>query len=377
MSHLVIRTVESKKDLKAFILLPFEIHKNHSNWLPPLIDDEKKVFDSQKNHSFAHCETILLIAERDQKVIGRIMGIINPAYNKTHNENNARFFALETYDDAEVFDSLLKAVERWAKDHKMNKVVGPIGFSDKDPQGFLLSGFDDPISIIVTNHSFEYMISNMERNSYSKSIDLVQYRADVPDTISSSYDIMFQRVTDAGYRILEFTKTKKIRPYIPEVFALLNKTYTEIYGFAPLDDKEITEFSERFLPFLDARFIKIVMDQNEKIVAFLVAMPDISKGMRKAKGRLFPLGFLHILRSGRKSKQLNLLLGSVEESLRIKGIVSLLAVKVVESAQKAEMEIFDSHLIMEDNTKMRAMYERFDAKIYKTYRIFQKELKPK
>ena len=281
---------------------------------------------------------------------------------------------METYDDASVFDVLLKAIERWAKDNGMEKVVGPIGFSDKDPQGFLLSGFDDPVSIIVTNHSFEYMITHMERNRYSKSIDLVQYRTSVPKQILPTYTAMYQRVIDLGYRILEFTKTKAILPYIPDVFALLNKTYTEIYGFAPLDEKEITEFSERFLPFLDPRFIKIVVDQNNNVVAFLVAMPDISEGMRKAKGRLFPFGFLHILRSGRKTKQLNLLLGSVEEDLRIKGIVSLLAVKVVESAQKARMEIFDSHLIMEENTKMRAMYERFDAKVYKTYRVFQKAL---
>jgi hypothetical protein len=374
MSNLTIRTVETKQDLRAFIRLPFAIHKNHSNWLPPLITDEEKVFDANKNRSFAHSETILLLAEREQKVVGRVMGIINPIYNQTHNEKNARFFALETFDDAEVFDSLIAAVERWAKDNEMNRLVGPIGFSDKDPQGFLLTGFDDPVSIIVTNPSFEYMIKHMERNHYTKSIDLVQYRADVPQQMPPVYDVMFQRVVNSGYEILEFTKTKTIRPYIPEVFALLNKTYTEIYGFAPLDDKEITEFSERFLPFLDARFIKIVVDSEKKIVAFLVAMPDISEGMRKANGRLFPLGFMHILRSGKKSKQLNLLLGSVEESLRIKGIVSLLAVKVVKSAQEAGIKLFDSHLVMEDNAKMRGVYERFDAEIYKTYRIFQKSL---
>lgn len=374
MEDLIIRTVESKKDLRSFIRLPYEIHKKHFNWLPPLISDEEKVFNAQKNHSFAHCDTILLVAERNRKVVGRIMGIINPAYNSTHNEKNARFFALETYDDASVFDSLLRAVEVWAIEKGMEKLVGPIGFSDKDPQGFLLSGFSDPVSIIVTNHSFEYMIKHMERNGYGKSIDLVQYRADVPKQVIPEYKAMFQRVIDSGYQILEFTKTKAVRPFIPDVFALLNKTYTDIYGFAPLDEKEITDFSERFLPFLDAHFIKVVVDQQNKVVAFLVAMPDISEGMRKAKGRLFPFGFIHILRSGKKSKQLNLLLGSVEESLRIKGIVSLLAVRIVESAQKAGMKIFDSHLIMEDNEKMRAMYERFDAKVYKTYRIFQKTL---
>ncbi len=374
MTKLLIRKLATKKDFKAFVRLPFQIHKNHSNWLPPLIADEEKVFDSEKNRSFSYCKTIMLLAEREQKVVGRVMGIINPVYNQTHQEENARFFALETYNDPEVFDALLTAVEQWAKENKMKKLVGPIGFSDKDPQGFLLSGYDDPVSIIVTNPSFQYMIQHMERNQYSKSIDLVQYRAQVPAAISPIYNSLFQRVANLGYEIIEFKKTKAVRSYIPEVFALLNKTYTEIYGFAPLDDKEIKEFSERFLPFLDARFIKLVIDRQKKVVAFLVAMPDISEGMRKANGKLFPFGFIHILKSGKKSKQLNLLLGSVEESLRIKGIVSLLAVKIIESAQKAGMDIFDSHLVMEDNAKMRAIYERFDGTIYKTYRIFQKAL---
>ncbi len=374
MTDLIIRTVESKNDLNSFIRLPFQIHKSHSNWLPPLISDERKVFDAKKNHSFTHCKTLLLVAERNKKIVGRIMGIINAQYNTVHKEQNARFFALETYNDKEVFDALITAVENWARNNGMNKLVGPIGFSDKDPQGFLLSGFDDPVSIIVTNPSFQFMIDHMERNTYSKRIDLVQYRANVPDEVSPVYEAMYKRVSKTGYQILEFTKTKAVRPFIPAVFALLNKTYTEIYGFAPLDELEITEFSERFLPFLDARFIKIVLDSKNEVVAFLVAMPDISQGMQKAKGRLFPFGFIHILRSAKKTKQLNLLLGSVKENLRIKGIVSLLAVKVIESARKARMEILDSHLIMEENRKMRAMYERFDAKIYKTYRIFQKGL---
>jgi hypothetical protein len=374
MTKLIIRELSGKKDLKAFIRLPYEIHKNHSNWLPPLMEDEEKVFDSKKNRSFSHCKTIMFLAEREQKVVGRVMGIINPVYNQTHQEENARFFALETYNEAEVFDALLKAVENWAKENKMKKLVGPIGFSDKDPQGFLFSGYEDPVSVIVTNPSFKYMVEHMERNQYEKSIDLVQYRIPVPEAKSPISQNLTKRVVSGGYELIEFKKTKAVRPYIPEVFALLNKTYTEIYGFAPLDDKEIMEFSERFLPFLDARFIKLVVDSQKKVVAFLVAMPDISLGMRKAKGKLFPIGFIHILRSGKKSKQLNLLLGSVEESIRIKGVVSLLADKIVSSAQQAGMKIVDSHLVMEDNKKMRAMCERFDGEIYKTYRIFQKTL---
>ncbi|NPD45406.1 MULTISPECIES: hypothetical protein [unclassified Lentimicrobium] len=369
-----IKEVVSRKDLKTFIHLPFLIHKNHKEWLPPLIQDEWKVFDAKKNHSFEQCDTILLLAEKDGKTVGRVMGIINHSYNSGHNEKNARFCFAETFEDVEVYTSLLQSLEKWAKEKGMEKMVGPLGFSDKDPQGYLVEGFEDPMSVMVTNCSFPYMVDFTKKNGYTKKLDLFEYRMDIPSVIPEFYAKAAERVQTRGFKILEFNKSKNVRPYVKPVFDLINETYTDIYGFAPLQEIEAKEFSERFLPMLNADFIKIVADEEDKIVAFVVAMPDISQGFRKANGHLFPFGFIHILRSFKKAHQLNLLLGCVKDNIRNSGIDALMAVSLFESAKKAKLKVLDSHLIMEENTKMRALMERLDAIVYKKYRIYEKPL---
>ncbi len=160
--------VNTKKELKQFIKLPYIIHKNHKEWLPPLISDEWKVFDKTKNHSFKHCDTILYIAKKDNIIVGRIMGIINHTYNKGNKENNVRFYGLECYDDATVFDKLINAIEDWGTQKGMDTIVGPLGFSDKDPQGFLTEGFNDEMTVMITNHSFKYRVNHSERKGVKK-----------------------------------------------------------------------------------------------------------------------------------------------------------------------------------------------------------------
>lgn len=366
--------VRSKRELKQFILLPYAIHKNHKEWLPPLISDEWKVFDKTKNHSFDYCDTILYLAKKNNVIVGRIMGIINHTYNKGNKENNVRFYGLECYDDKQVYDTLISAIENWGKQKGMDTIIGPLGFSDKDPQGFLINGFKDAMTVMVTNHSFKYMINHTERNGFKKKIDIFQYRATIPKETPEIYTRIAKRAASNGYKILEFKKSKHLRPYVNDVFNLINKTYKDIYGFAPLDDTEAKEFSERFLPLLKPQYIKVVKDTSNNIIAFVVAMPDISKGFKKAKGRLFPFGFTHILRAFKKTNQLNLLLGCVDENIRSSGLVALMNIALLNAARKGGLTVLDSHLVLEENTKMRAVMERMEHTIYKKYRIFEKSL---
>ena len=366
--------VINRKELMQFIMLPYTIHKNHKEWLPPLISDEKKVFDKTKNHSFEHCDTIMYLAKKENVIVGRIMGIINHTYNQGNKENNVRFYGLECYDDATVFDTLMKAIEAWGKEKGMDTIIGPLGFSDKDPQGFLTEGFNDKMTVMVTNHSFKYMINHTERNGFKKKLDIFQYRATIPKNTASIYTRIAERASRSGYKILEFNKSKDVRPYVNDVFNLINKTYKDIYGFAPLSDIESKEFSERFLPLLKPQFIKLVLDATDRVVAFVVAMPDISEGFKKAKGRLFPFGFIHILKAFKKTNQLNLLLGCVDENIRNSGLVALMNIALLNSARANNLTVLDSHLILEENTKMRAVMERMQHTIYKKYRIFEKKV---
>lgn len=366
--------VKNKKDLKHFIRLPFEIHKQHKEWVPPLLSDEWTLFDKDKNHSFEFCDTIMLLAEKDGKVVGRIMGIINHMYNKAHGEKAVRFCFMECFDDTCVFDDLLSAVEEWGRVKGMDKMVGPLGFSDKDPQGFLIEGFEDPVSVMITNCSLPYMVSHMERNGYQKKIDLFQYRLERPREIPEVYLKIAERVKSRGFEIIPLKKSKQVKPWVGPVFDLINETYTEIYGFAPLTERESREFADRFLPLLDAEYIKLIKNADEDLVGFVVAMPDIGPGIKKAKGRIFPFGFIHILRSMRQSKQLNLLLGCVKNSIQNTGLDALLAVELFKSTEKNNLTVIDSHLVMEENVKMRATFERLGGICYKKYRIFEKDL---
>ncbi len=371
---IILKEVSDKKDLRKFIKLPYKIHKNHKEWLPPLISDEWKVFDKNKNYSFEHCDTIMFLALKEEKIVGRIMGIINHVYNEGQNENNARFAFMECYDDQDVFDTLINGIINWAKLNKKDRLVGPLGFSDKDPQGFLIEGFEEPKSVMVTNCSFPYMKKHIERNAFTKKIDLVEYRTKIPDQIPEFYKKIAERVKHHGFRLLEFKKSKKIVPFVKPAFDLLNETYTDIYGFAPLGDVEVKEFSERFLPLLNPNFIKLILDKDDEIVAFIVAMPDIFDGFKKANGKLFPFGFIHLLLAFRKATRLNLLLGGVKNKIQNSGLDALLTVGMFNSAKKANLKTIDSHLIMEENTKMRAVMERMDSTIYKRYRIFEKKI---
>jgi hypothetical protein len=372
MIHL--REVTQYKALKTFIKLPYKIHKSHKEWLPPLVTDEYKIFDKKKNHSFDHCDTIMYLAYKNGEVVGRIMGIINHTYNTGHAENNVRFCSLECFDDAEVFDKLIQAIEVWGKEKNMDTIVGPLGFSDKDPQGFLIEGFDDPMTVMVTNCSFEYMISHTERNGYAKKIDLFQYRIELEDKTPEIYLKIAERVQQRGFEILEFTESSEIKPYVKTVFELINQSYTDIYGFSPLDDTEATEFSNRFLPLLNPNYIKLIKDKEGIVVAFVVAMPNISKGFKKANGRILPFGFIHILKALKSATQLDMLLGCVRQKYRNSGLDALMTVALFDSARKGNLTVMDSHLTMEDNVKMRAAYERMNHTIYKKYRIFEKAL---
>lgn len=373
MANIIVKEVITKKDLHEFIFLPEKIHKDEPEWLPPIYMDDKLLFNREKNKSYKYADAILLIAWKDNKPAGRIMGIINNRYNTINNEQHGRFCFMDCYDDREVFHALLTYVEKWAKQNGMEKLVGPLGFSDKDPQGFQIEGFEYPLFITAANNS-PYMPRLIEEEGYEKKIDLVNYLAKMPDDLPEIYKKILGRVgNNGGFRIIEFTTKKKLKSYIIPVLELMNETFNEIYGFVPLNDKEKVEFANRYLPILDPRFIKLV-EAEGKLIGFAIGMPDVSPGILACNGRLLPFGIFRVLKESKRSKKLLMMLGGVKKSYRGKGIDVLMGVKILESAIKSRMELIDSHLVLEDNMRMRAEYERVKGKVVKRFRIYQKEL---
>jgi GNAT superfamily N-acetyltransferase len=369
-----IKEVTSKKDLRIFIYLPEKIHKNHKTWIYPLYLDEWEFYNPNKNRFFTDCDTILLLAYRDNVPVGRIMGIVNHKYNKVHNENNVRLFALECYNDAEVARALIENIEDWGRKRGMTKIIGPFGFSDKDPQGFMVEGFDQPM-VIAANYNLPYMVDLIEQCGYNKEVDCVDYLFPVPEVIPDFYLSIHKRTVETNnFVIKEFTTKKELRPVIRPVFELINTTYAHIFGFSALEPKEIDYFANRYLAVINPLFVKVLYNKNNELIAFALAMPEISGGLRKAKGRLLPFGFIKILREAKKTRMLTMLLGAIRSDYRNNGLDAILGMKILESARNQKFEYIDSHLVLETNLKMRAEYERMGGKIVKRYRIFSKPL---
>jgi hypothetical protein len=373
MSDIEIKEVSNKGLLKEFIYLPDFIHKNHANWVPPIYMDEWDFFNKKKNYSFKKNETILYLAFINGKAVGRVMGIIPKVYNHFHNENNARFSFLETIDDIEVARKLINKVKAWAKTFNANALIGPLSFSDKEPQGFLFHGYDAP-HVVASNCNFPYQTQQLIDLGFVKYKDLFVYSVDLTKDLPQFYYSLAERNLRNGYKLVEFTNKIQARKYIRPILNLVNITYKDIYASTPFSDNEMDDFANKYLAVINANLIKVIVDKNDAVIAFIIAMRDMGKGLKIAKGNLFPFGFLPFLYHQKKSKQLNLLLGAIASEHRNKGLDTLLGVSLFKSAKKMGMEVVDTHLILEENIKMRKEIERIDGNIYKKYRLYTTNL---
>jgi len=368
-----IREVRSRKDKLEFIRLPYLLYQRHPNWLPPIFSDEKKFYDPERNTAFSVSDTIRFLAFRDGKVTGRIMGVIHHPFNRDHQEKTGRFCSFDLEEDGETAQALLSAVETWCRGKGMDQVIGPFAFSDKDPQGMLISGFGHR-GILTAPYNFPYYPELVAANGYEKMVDLVEYLIPVPDEMPELYKKLTPRIlSHPGLRCVEFRSKKELKPYIVPVLKLMCETFSEIYGSVVLSEQEMKKLAAEYLPVLDPDFIKVVEVDGDP-VAFILGMPDIGPGLQKARGRLFPFGFLHILRELKKTRYLVLFLGGIRKSYQGKGLDVLMGTRMIETCQRRGYKEINSHLELETNVKVRAEMERAGGEIYKTYRIYRKTL---
>jgi hypothetical protein len=371
---ITLETVTDKKTQNQFITLPYELHKTHSFWVPPLKMFEKNYTNPKKNHHIDHSEIVCHLALKDGNYVGRIMGIINNKLNETWSQKQARFCKFESINDRNVAESLFNAVETWARKNGMDEMVGPLGFSNQDAQGFLIDGFDERPSI-GTIYNFEYIPELLEKCGYEKEVDYVTYKVVVPDKVPVVYEKIAERLLKrATVNILEFTKKKEAKRYIPKVLEFMNEAYSGIYGFIPLSKEVIHKTSNTYSQIIDPHFLKVIVNDKDEIVAFIFGIKDVTEGFKKAGGHLIPFGYFQIICTQKKSKRLDLLLGGIREDFRGKGLDTLMAITMVKSARECNMEYVDSHHELESNTKMRAEMERMGGKVYKRHRVYRKDL---
>ena len=368
-----IREVLTAAERRKFIRLPWQIHRGHRAWVPPLISEERRFLDPSRNLAFRYCDAVLALAYRDGTACGRIMGIINHRHNSRTNQRAARFGALECPNDRDVAERLLRFAEAWARSRGMAKIAGPMGFTDQDPEGYLVEGFEHAPTI-GTYANFPFMNDLLQECGYEKDVDYVVYKFPVPHEIPESYERVVRRIGAGGHvHNYQFQRRSELKPFAERILSLMNETFGDLYGYVPLDEDEMKEAARRFLPILEPRFVTfLTVDGHD--AAFLLAMRNIDGGMRKANGRLFPFGLFRIMNAARRTRQADLLVGGVKQEYRRYGLAVLGMAMLLRSASEAGMEIIDSHLELETNLLVRAEMERLGGTLCKRYRIYRKLL---
>ena len=369
-----LQEVNDKQSLHTYIYLTRQLYKNLPNWVPPIYADEWKFHDAKHNPSLSTADVVRVIAYRNGEAVGRIMGIINKKYNEQKKEWTVRFFNFDCIDEQPIAHALIDYISQWAIAKGMNLLIGPFGFSDKDPQGLQVQGFEH-LPVIATPSHAPYLSKLVEAEGFTKDVDCVSFKLQVPEHLPALYLKIHERISrNRQLRLVEFRSKKQMRPYIVPVFRLVNETYTPLFGFVPMSEAEMKSMARQYLPVLDPAFVKLVLNEKDELVGFIIAMPDMSLGIQKAKGKILPFGFLYMLAAARKTKQLNLLLGAIRPDYRGIGINVLLGKALIETAMKRKFEWMDSHLVLENNTLMCSEYRNLGGEVYKRYRVFKKQL---
>jgi len=369
-----LRPVRSSADLRTFIRLPSVLPGRRPNYVPPLWSEEASWHDPKRNPALSGHSVVRFLTLTKGVVTGRIMGLIHEGYNTDHQEHTARFHQLDAVNDTTTVRTLLGAVEGWAKEMGMDRLIGPFGLSDKDPQGLQVEGFEH-LPVIATATNPDYLPGLVEACGFTKHVDCVSYRLKVPERVPERYQRVAAHVLRSeGLRVLTFKDRKALRPWIVPVFDLVNRTYTDLLGFVPMSGPEMRKLADSYLPLLDPELVVVVVDTADDPVAFVVAVPDLSEGLQRARGRLFPFGVLHILRAMKRTRQLDLLLGAVRKDHQGRGLTGALGVHLLSVARKRQFTHIDSHLVLETNVKMRAQMERLGGEVYKRFRIYGKAI---
>jgi hypothetical protein len=369
-----IKHVTTMKQRQIYLDLPYRLHRDHVLWVPPLRMFEKNYIDPKRNLHLNHSDIALFTAFEGGVPAGRVMGIVNRKLNSIWSVKEARFCNFESVKSKSVSRLLLDAVESWAREKGMDHVTGPLGFSNQDPQGFLVEGFEQSPSV-NTIYNFEYIPGLIEAAGYVKEIDYLTYRIPIEESVTPLVEKIAERITKKNtMNLLEFHHKGDARRYLPRILRFMNETYTSIYGFIPLSEKNIRKAVRLYSFILEPAFLKILFEDSE-IIAFILGIRDVTEGFRRAHGRLIPFGLYHIKNAQKRTRRLDLLLGAIREDYRGKGLDTLLGISMVKSAQKLLMEYGDSHNVAETNKKMCAEMERIGSTVYKRHRVYRKNLK--
>ncbi|MBL6517248.1 N-acetyltransferase [Leyella stercorea] len=382
MSAIEIKKVESRRDLCKFIDFHNELYKGNPYHVPNLYFDEMNTFRKDKNAAFDFCEAEYFMAYRDGKVVGRVAAIINHSANKKWERESVRFGWIDFVDDIEVSKALLKAVEDYGKSKGMKEIVGPLGFTDMDPEGMLLYGYDQ-LGTQATAYNYPYYPEHMDRmGGWEKDNDYVEYKLYVPEEMPEKYATiakMIQKRYNLQVKKLKRNEIYGENGYGKKIFNVVNETFKDLYGYSKLTDRQIEQYVKMYLPMADLDLITIIEDWNtpdHKVVGVGISIPSLARALQKCGGKLFPFGWWHILRALKfhKTEVVDLLLVGVLPEYRQKGANALLFYDLIPHYQRLGFKWGETHVEMETNMKVQGQWQYLNREIHKRRRCYKKDI---
>ena len=371
----VIKEVTTKKDLKKFIQFPNQLYKGNKYYVPDLISGELDNFNPKKNPAYAFCETKLFLAYIDNKIVGRIGGLISHKYNEKVNKKLIRFTRFDFIDDIEVSQALINKVEEWGKSRGLTAMMGPIGFTDIDQQGMLIEGFEEH-DLSITLYNYEYYPKHLEKLGFVKDADWVEFQIFMPEKLDERIDRISEMVKNRyKFKRVYFKNNKEIYPYAYEALNVINDAFAGLYGQVAMTDEIIGKAVKEYIPIVNKDFVIVITNNEGKVIGFGLLVPSLAEAFKKSKGKLFPFGIFKILKALKNPKILEMYFIAVLPEYQKMGVNAIIMAEAVKEGIKHNVKFAETGPELDYNENVIDQWKSFPHRQHRRRRSWIREIK--
>jgi len=375
MSDIKVKQVLNSSDLELFIKFPMELYKGNPYYVPPLINEEKSIWMKEENPALQYSEAAQFLAYKGENIVGRIAVMINHKEEKELGIRKVRFGWLDFIDDIEVSKSLINTAIEYAKSKGISKIEGPMGFTNLDKAGMLTKGFDK-LATMIGIYNFDYYPKHMEQLGLVKEKEWVEFEINFPDTLPDKVE-KFSRLIAEKYELelVKFKTKKDILPLVDSMFKLLDDTYKNLSTYTPITEEQIKHYKEKYFKFIDKDYIVCIKDKSGSLISFAITMPSYSKALQKAKGKLFPFGWGHLLNAGKKNDRANFYLIGIHPQYQKRGVTAIIFKEIYETFKKKGVKFLETNPELEENASIQALWQDYNPINHKRRRTYSLEIK--
>ena len=375
MSDIKVKQVLNSSDLELFIKFPMELYKGNPYYVPPLINEEKSIWMKEENPALQYSEAAQFLAYKGENIVGRIAVMINHKEEKELGIRKVRFGWLDFIDDIEVSKSLINTAIEYAKSKGISKIEGPMGFTNLDKAGMLTKGFDKQATMIGI-YNFDYYPKHMEQLGLVKEKEWVEFEINFPDTLPDKVE-KFSNLIAEKYELelVKFKSKKDILPLVEPMFKLLDDTYKHLSTYTPITQEQIKHYKEKYFKFIDKDYIVCIKDKYGSLISFAITMPSYSKALQKAKGKLFPFGWWHLLNAGKKNDRANFYLIGIHPQYQKRGVTAIIFKEIYETFKKKGVKFLETNPELEENASIQALWQDYHPTNHKRRRTYSLEIK--